>query len=67
MIKMTPTNKPPFQSLVDYGIAAINNGGSIETVMLFIQHMPEFNYGKLSLAEIREEIEFWAGKPKRMK
>jgi hypothetical protein len=64
MIKMTPTTKIPFMSLVDYGVTAIKNGGSIETAMIFIERDPMFSYSGYSLAEIKEEIEFWAGKAK---
>ena len=64
MIKITPTSKTPFQSLVDFGITAIKNGGSIETVMLFIERDPMFQHLVASKDEIKAEIEFWAGKPK---
>ena len=64
---MVETTKTPFQSMVDYGIAVIKNGGSIQTVMLFIERSPMFQQSHesdFSLEEIKAEIEFWAGKPK---
>ena len=62
---MVETTKTPFQSMADYGIACIKNGGSIQTVMLFIERSPMFQAGNDTLEEIKAEIEFWAGKPKR--
>ena len=61
---MVETTKTPFQSMVDWGIRSIKNGGSIETVMLFIERSPMFQQSDFSAEEVKAEIEFWAGKPK---
>jgi hypothetical protein len=65
MIKMTPSSNTPFQSLVMFGWAAIKSGGTIERVMMLIERDPMFQQGNDSLAEIKAEIEFWAGTPKK--
>jgi hypothetical protein len=62
---MVETTKTPFQSMVDWGIHAINKGGSIQSVMIFIERSPMFQQSNFSFEEIKDEIEFWVGKPKK--
>ena len=62
---MVETTKTPFQSMVDWGIRSIKNGGTIERVMMLIERSPMFQQSDFTLGEIADEIEFWAGKPKK--
>ena len=65
MIEMTPCTKSVFQTVVAEGISMVRFGRSIEAVMLHFTHDPFAAACPFSLAEIREEIEFWTGKPKK--
>ena len=64
MIKMTPCTKSVFQIVVAEGIGMVRFGRSIEAVMLHFANDPFAAACPFSLAEIREEIEFWVGKKK---
>ena len=64
MIKMTPPSKTPYQTLVDAGVALIKSGVPIMWVMDNLTKETSFLWGKETADELREEIEFWAGKPK---
>jgi len=62
---MVETTKTPFQSMVDWGIRSIKNGGSIQSVMIFIERSPMFQQSNFPAEEIKAEIEFWVGNPKK--
>jgi len=65
MIEMTTSTKSVFQTVVAEGISMMRLGRTIEAVMLHFSHDPFAQACPFSLDEIRAEIEFWAGKPKK--
>ena len=65
MIEMTPCNKTPFQQLVDAGVALIKSGVPMVWVMDNLTQETSFLWGKETAEELQDEIEFWAGKPKK--
>ena len=65
MIKMTPSSKTPFETLVDAGVALIKSGVPMVWVMDNLTQETSFLWGDHSAEELQDEIEFWAGKPKK--